>query len=122
MELLRGIRVIGVLSKTVLAVLVRTDGILATRAREDPGGTYPVRMAFQTELAVRALDFGFCGVGLDAEKGVGVDGGFFVVEDGWHGEAWRGVAWDVWWYTLYTVECEINISSKPSIAKIRNNK
>lgn len=50
------------------------------------GGTYTIRMAFQTELSIRALDFGFGCFDFDAEELVGVDGGLFFVEDGRHGE------------------------------------
>jgi hypothetical protein len=47
---------------------------------------YTIRMAFQTELSVCALDFGFSGFNFDAEELVRVDGGFFFVEYGRHVE------------------------------------
>jgi hypothetical protein len=48
-------------------------------------------MAFQTELSVGALDFGFGGFDFDAEQLVRVDGGFFFVEYRRHVESWEGV-------------------------------
>lgn len=53
------------------------------------GEAYTVRMAFQTELSVCALDFGFSGFNFDAEELVRVDCGFFFVEYGRHVE--RGI-------------------------------
>lgn len=88
MKLLRRIGVIWILEVTITYQPSCLCALALNGPNHHEDATYPIRMAFQTELSIRAFDFSFCRFDLDAKELVRVDYGFFFVENGRHVVGW----------------------------------